>query len=150
VVSQLDGYDAPGPTGSAPVPIQGPRWQQGIERLFASFHVAGMRSVLLGSTPIPPRANPLCLAAHRGDLGRCASTVGSSVPPLVPFDRAASAASGVDYVDTVPWFCARLCTPIIDDLDVYYPSGLHISAPFATHLQDVLAESLDLPPPTTG
>ena len=106
-----------------------------------------MKTYLLGTTPRPAHASPLCLAAHVDDLQQRSSPVSTAVLPLDGIDRAAASTAHVGYVDTVPWFCSRMCTPIIGGLDVYYPTGLHISAPYATYLQNVVAQALGLPPP---
>ncbi len=147
VFSQYDAYAAPGPAGSPVRAITGPRWTRGLEDLFASFRVPNMRMVLLGTTPTPAHADPTCLAAHTDDVQHCSSPTGAAMPPLDTFDRAAAFAAHIGYVDTVPWFCSRSCTPIIGNLVVYYPTGDHISAPYAGYLQNAVAQALGLPPP---
>jgi hypothetical protein len=147
VFSQTDVYNTPGPTGSPVVAITGPQWKRGLENLLDSFRVPNMRMVLLGTTPVLAQPGPTCLAAHPNNVQQCSSPASAAVPPLVGIDRAAALDAHVDYIDTVPWFCSRVCSPIIGNLEVYDMWGTHVSGPYTRYLQNVLAQALGLPPP---
>lgn len=147
VFSQYDDYAAPAPAGSPIRIISGPRWTRGLEDLFTSFRLPDRRMVLLGTTPTLAHADPDCLAAHQDDMQRCSSPASAARPLLEPFDRAAASAAQVGYVDTLPWFCSTWCTPVIGNLVAFYPTGAHVSAPYAEYLQNVVAQALGLPPP---
>ena len=55
----------------------------------------------------------------------------------------------IHYIDVTPWFCSSRCSPIIDKYLVYLDS-IHITATWALHLQNVLAESLGVPENATS
>jgi hypothetical protein len=116
--------------------------------LFNSFTVTGMKKVLLGSTPTLAQGGPPCLSAHSSNVEVCSSPARSSVPRLASIDKAAAAANNVDYVNTTPWFCSKICTPVVGDYELYDVSGVHITSAWAQYLQNVVAESLSLPQPS--
>jgi peptidoglycan/LPS O-acetylase OafA/YrhL len=143
VVSQLD-------TVSAKPAKRRTLWREGLNDLFDSFKVPAMREVLLGSTPTLAQGGPVCLSVHRDDAQVCSSTAGSSVPRLSRVDKATALADHVEYVDTTPWFCSKVCTPVVGSYELYDTSGVHITSAWAQYLQNVVAESLSLPPPTSS
>jgi SGNH domain (fused to AT3 domains) len=145
VISQADGYGPPVPAGAPSVPFAAGQWHQGLTRLFTSFNVPGMRTVLLGTTPVLAQAGPVCLAAHPDDVQKCSSRAATSVPPLNEVDRSTALEHHVSFIDTIPWFCTATCTPIIGKYEVYDTSGAHVSGIWATYLLKVIALRLGLP-----
>ena len=146
IISQKDSNTAVGPAGSAPVVIGAAQWKVGLAALLATFRVPDMRVVLLGTTPILPLVDSTCLAAHSDNVQSCSVPVEEGASPLDQVDRAAASSAHVGYVNTLPWFCSRICTPIVGDLELYDSSGTHVSSPYARYLQNVIAEAIGLPP----
>ena len=146
VVSQLDDNTAAGPPGSPPAPIGASQWYAGLNGLFASIRVPDIRMVLLGSTPFPPRVDSTCLSEHPHNVQACSVPVGEAASPLDQVDKDAAKAAHVDYINTVPWFCSRVCTPIVGNLEIYDTSGTHVSGPYARYLQNVIAAAIGLTP----
>jgi hypothetical protein len=148
VFSQADNiYGPPVALGSPPVSFTGIQWQRGLDDLFNSFHVPKKRMVFLGTTPELAQPGPVCLAAHPRDVQVCSSPARSSVPPLNQVDRDTALADDVEFIDTIPWFCSRTCTPIIGNYEVYDILGDHVSGAWAQYLEDVIAQGLSLPLP---
>jgi peptidoglycan/LPS O-acetylase OafA/YrhL len=143
VVSQLD-------TLSVKPSLRRKSWRHGLDDLFHSFTVPGMRKVLLGSTPSLAQGGPTCLSAHSSNVQDCSSPTRTSVPRLASVDKTAAAANNVEYVNTTPWFCSKICTPVVGDYELYDVSGVHITSAWAQYLQNVVAESLSLRSPTAA
>ena len=146
VFSQADFYSPPGAAASQSAPFTAAQWRRGFDDLVGTLAVPRSRMVLLGSTPILAQVAPVCLAAHRSDLQLCSSPASVAVPPLVAVDRSAALADHVAYIETVPWFCTNVCSPIIGGGDVYDVSGEHISGTRAMELRHVLGQALGLIP----
>jgi hypothetical protein len=65
---------------------------------------------------------------------------------LTPYNdakRRAAAYEGVLYVDVTPWFCARACSPIIGNYQVYAVGG-HVATAYSRFLEGVLEQRLAL------
>jgi hypothetical protein len=60
-------------------------------------------------------------------------------------EQATAVASGVEYINPIPWFCSARCTAIIGNHEVYL-DDLHITATWAKYLENLLAEDLRLHP----
>jgi hypothetical protein len=146
VFSQADFYSPPGSDASRGVPFTAAQWRRGFDDLVATLNVPHSRMVLLGSTPILAQVAPVCLKAHPSDVQLCSSPANAAVSALTSVDRSAARADHVAYIDTVPWFCTNVCSPIIGGGDVYDVSGDHISGTRALKLRDVLGRALGLTP----
>jgi hypothetical protein len=53
-------------------------------------------------------------------------------------------ALGIQYIDTVPWFCSQTCTAEVGNYNVYM-DGIHMNATFARYLEGVLGKAINLP-----
>lgn len=142
VISQADNYDAPAAPGGTAKPLTAAQWRQGLDRLFTSFHVPGMRVALLGTSPLLARRGPKCLAAHPDDVQFCSSPASVAVSPLYPVDRSVAADQHVQFVDTSPWFCTTVCTAVIGSYEVYDTTGAHVSGAWVSYLRRVLLHAL--------
>ena len=142
VISQSDLQTVPGPTASEPISYSTAQWHAGLDELFRSFRVPSMRTVLLGTTPVPTQPTPGCLGAHPSDVQACWTPVSAAIPSFSSVDRSTALADGVQFVDTTPWFCSSVCTPIIGDYVVYDDWSQHISGPWVSYLRVVLRQSL--------
>jgi peptidoglycan/LPS O-acetylase OafA/YrhL len=139
VFSQEDFYS---PTLEGGKPFTASQWKHGLDDLFSSFKAPNMRMVLLGTTPTLAEAGPLCLAEHPQDVQACSQPVRLAVPSLSQVDRKTALADHVEYINTIPWFCSRICTPVIGNYEIYDSTDVHISSPWAWYLQRVLGRAL--------
>jgi len=146
VFSQADFYSPPGSSASRGAPFTAAQWRKGFDSLVGTLTVPRSRMILLGSTPILAQVAPVCLAAHSSDVQSCSSPASVAVPALTAVDRSAARTDHVAFIDTTPWFCTRVCSPIIGGSDVYDVSGQHISGSRAKKLSDILGQALGLSP----
>jgi peptidoglycan/LPS O-acetylase OafA/YrhL len=151
VVSEANYYNVPGAPGTPLHPFTPTQWQHGLEELFRSVSAPNMRTVLLGTTPILGHyldsGSPACLSDNPDNVQRCSLPTRDAVPQLDQIERATALANQVSYIDTVPWFCSSVCTPIIGKYEVYDATGVHVSGPWARYLRTVLAQALGFPTP---
>jgi hypothetical protein len=112
--------------------------QQGLERFLTDVHSPETAKVVVGD--IPTTGGPVCLAAHTDDVPAC-----SALPPknYNQAERTAALEARGRYIDVTPWFCARRCSAVIGDFDVYYNSS-HVATPYTRYLEDVLASAVGL------
>jgi hypothetical protein len=141
VVSQNDLYGTPPSHGQPGHFFSIAQWQTGLTKLLNDITAPGVRKVVLGNIPTLTQSGPTCLAAHPNDAQTCSTSVGVATPGFNVAERAAAAASGSQYVDTIPWFCSRICTAIIDHYCVYL-NLFHVSSSYAQYLEVVLGRSL--------
>ena len=122
-------------------------WAQGLAELFASVNLPRDKVMLLGTTPYPPQIASVCLAAHPDEVSRCDTTIEEAGLNFINADEAAAARSQIRYIDSLPWFCATVCPPIVAGHVIYDTGGDHITVDWAEYLEDVLAEALGFPIP---
>jgi peptidoglycan/LPS O-acetylase OafA/YrhL len=144
IVSQFDDYGPPVAPGAQAPPFTDTQWEHGLEQLFTSFTVPHMRMVLLGTIPSLLQPGPICLERHPNNVQACATPVSAAEPSLNRVDRSTALAHGVGFVDTLPWFCSKTCTPIIGRYEVYDVTGDHVGGAYAQYLRNVLAATLGL------
>jgi hypothetical protein len=99
--------------------------------------------VFLGNIPVLPNLPPNCLSLHGDDVGACSAPVDRAVVQLDQAEHAAVVQAGGRYIDTTPWFCSRLCTPIVGPYAVYLDQ-IHMTGVYAEYLERVLGQSLGL------
>jgi hypothetical protein len=102
---------------------------------------------VLGAIPTWDNNDARCLAAHTRDVQACSADRAHAVSPFFDAEKAAAAAAGAVYVDTVPWVCADKCEPVISDMVVYY-NPYHFTKKYADYLSGAVAEALK--PATTA
>jgi hypothetical protein len=101
------------------------------------------RKVVIGNLAVSAYYGPDCLARHTDSVQAC------SVPPQEPFTRfneaeeRAAEAGGASYIDVLPWFCTKTCSPIIGNDEIYWDD--HVTTRYSLFLEGVLEKSLDLP-----
>ncbi len=147
VVTQESIYKVPVPGGSAPRWAYIADWRTGLRGLFASLTDKETRSAILGNIPILSQPGPQCLAAHETDVQACSTPVGTAVQFSNAVEKAAARQLGIAYIDSVPWFCSSVCSAVIGHYSVYLDS-IHINAAWASYLEEVLGQALDLRPRT--
>jgi hypothetical protein len=118
------------------------QWKQYLESLLKSVASPTTTSVVIGQ--IPYLQGTECLARGLPDVQRCSvSPRFSFVPPYNRAERAAALAEGARYIDVTPWLCAKRCSPVIANYDVYV-DGDHLSTGYTLYLEGVLAQKLGL------
>jgi hypothetical protein len=138
VVSQTEGYATPG--GGQYTTQQ---WQSSLEDLLTTLSTPKTRKVVIGNLAVSAYYGPDCLARHTDSVQAC------SVPPQEPFTRfneaeeRAAEAGGASYIDVLPWFCTKTCSPIIGNDEIYWDD--HVTTRYSLFLEGVLEKSLDLP-----
>jgi hypothetical protein len=137
-VSQTERYARP---GGALYTTQ--QWQGSLEDLLTTLSTPTTRQVVIGNLAVPAAIGPDCLARHTDNVQAC------SIPPDPAFtvfndaEKRAAEAEGASYIDVIPWFCARTCSPVIGNDEIYWDD--HVTAGYSLFLEGVLAQSLDLP-----
>jgi peptidoglycan/LPS O-acetylase OafA/YrhL len=120
------------------IPYTPTQWQHGLELLFKAVTAPKTTKLILGDIPLARGHD--CLAQHADDVQAC------SGGPLTPYnhaERRAAAAEGARYISVTPWFCAKTCSPVIGNYDVYFDAS-HVGVGYSRFLEGVLARSLDL------
>ena len=139
IVITQDADFAPGGLRFAP-----PLWQTATEATVRALPVPADRVVILGNIPQTPQGGPQCLALHPNDVQQCSGPNSPYTERRNRAERAAAAATGARYVDTVPWFCSHTCTDVIGHYQPYW-DDYHVNATYSLVLGQVLADSIDLP-----
>jgi hypothetical protein len=114
------------------------QWQLGMELLLRKLTVPKTVKLVLGD--IPWTDGPDCLARHVNDVQACR---GARFTLYGEAERNGAVAEGARYVDVTPWFCAKTCSPVIGDYDVYFNLE-HVSLGYSRFLEGVMAQTLDL------
>jgi hypothetical protein len=146
IVTQADGsrYLSPSGGGAPPHAFSAQQWQKGLVSLLDEISVPNVRKVVLGDIPFMTMPAPQCLSAHPDDVQTCSSPATVSVSSYTDVERTAALESGASYIDTTPWFCSAVCTPIVGKYVVYWDDS-HISATYALYLRVVLAQAVGVP-----
>ncbi len=116
----------------------------GIDRLLSFHHCPKAKFVVIGNIPELPQTGPDCIARHTDDVQACSATMAASKTPYHHAEAEAVESVGGRYIDPTPWFCSKVCTPVIGNYDVYFDHW-HMMGPYALHLTNVLAQALQLP-----
>jgi hypothetical protein len=124
--------------GDWPTPAQ---WQDAWMSTFQKLAQPGTRVAILGAIPGWDNNDARCIAAHIRDIQACSTERANAVSPLFDAERAAAAAAGAHYVDTVPWVCAEKCEPVIADIVVYY-NPYHFTKKYGDYLSGAVADAL--------
>ncbi|WP_081529038.1 SGNH hydrolase domain-containing protein [Mycolicibacterium vaccae] len=124
--------------GETPTPAQ---WQDAWVSTFQKLTQPGTRLAMLGAIPAWNSNDAQCLAAHTQDVQACSTDRANAISDFFDAEKAAAAAAGAHYVDTVPWVCAEKCQPVIADTIVYY-NPFHFTKRYAVYLSGAVAEAL--------
>jgi hypothetical protein len=133
-----------GYSGKAEIALAPSVWRTGLEKTLQEIASPGINKVVLGDIPYifkdATAGGPTdCLAIHPSNIQMCSAPPSTAVYRTA--EQQAATLEGAQYVDTVPWFCARLCTGVIGSF-VVYADGTHITAMYIQYLTDALEESL--------
>ncbi len=138
IVSQNERYARPG--GSEYTAQQ---WQRSLAYTLSELSTPKTRQVVIGNLAVPLTSGPNCLALHTDNVQAC------SLPPKPAFtqfneaEKHATEREGATYVDVLPWFCAKTCSPVIGNDEIYWDD--HVTVGYSLFLEGVLAKSLGLP-----
>jgi hypothetical protein len=139
IISSASTY--PAPNGVEYTPAQ---WEAATAALLRRVKSPSMRTVVIGSPSAPKFEGPACLSRHMDDVQAC------SGPPLASYlsfntaEEKAAQATGVHYVNIIPWFCDKTCSFVIGNQEVYQGRD-HVTTGYSYVLQGALAGALGLP-----
>jgi len=117
------------------------QWQDAWVSTIQKLAQPDTRVAILGAIPNWDNNDARCLAAHTRDVQACSSELANAVSPYFDAEKAAAAAAGAQYIDTVRWVCAEKCQPVIADIIVYY-NPYHFTKKYADYLSGAVAEAL--------
>jgi hypothetical protein len=117
------------------------QWRDAWVSTFQKLAQPGTQVAILGAIPNWDNNDARCVAAHTRDIQACSTERANAVSPLFDAEKAAAAAAGALYVDTVPWVCAEKCEPVISDMVVYY-NPYHFTKEYADYLSGAMADAL--------
>ncbi len=129
---------APTPSGIGYTPRQ---WTRGTEKLLRRVTGPKTAKVILGNIPLI--GGPDCLTQHMDDVQACSRSPRSYRTFYNHAEAVAAAAERARYIDVTSWFCAKRCSSVIGNYDVYFNSA-HVALGYSRFLEDVLAGKLDL------
>jgi hypothetical protein len=145
VVTQESLYETPSVNGASSTFFSSQEWEAGMDGLFGSITVPGVREVVIGNIPVLSQSGPDCLAAHTKDVQLCSVSVQAATLPLNQAERAAASTSHARYVNPIPWFCSTICTAVIRYYSPYQ-DRYHVSGTYVKYLAIVLGRSLGVVP----
>jgi hypothetical protein len=120
------------------------QWSAGMKTTIKKVSSAGAKVVILGDMPYLEQSAPECLAAHADDVPACGRAADESIfAEHGAAEKATAKAAGATYVDTTPWFCTDVCTPIVGDM-VVYQNEYHITAVYSRYLSGVVATAVGM------
>ncbi len=137
IVSQTSPYQTA--AGRYYTPTQ---WETGLKQLLGQ--VTGPRTVRVVLGDPPGSGGPDCVARHVDSVQDCSVPPNPGLVRYVRAERLAAEASGAQYVSVRSWFCAKTCSSIIGNYDVYL-LGDHVTVGYSRFLEGVLAQTLNLP-----
>ena len=140
IVSQNERYGRPGGGGYSPQ-----QWQRSLEDTLTQLSTPTTRQVVIGNLAVPLATGPDCLARHTDNVQACAGPPTRAFTEFNGAEKAAAETKGASYVNVIPWFCARVCSPVIGNDEIYWDD--HVTVGYSLFLEGVLAKSLHLPEP---
>jgi len=102
------------------------------------------RFAIIGDAPGLAEEPGVCLSTRGADLGDCASPQTEKSMLLLSAERRAAHVAGVDYIDTMPWFCADALCPSVIGATVAYRDAEHVTTEYAALLARPLQAALGL------
>ncbi len=137
VMSQQEGYTGPGGTQYSPQ-----QWRRALEETLKKFSTPKTREIVIGNLAATVDNGPSCLSRHTDDVQACAAPPEPTYRPFDDAEKQAAKTVGAKYIDVLPWFCARTCSPVIGTDEVYWIN--HVTVRYSLFLEGVLEKSLDL------
>jgi hypothetical protein len=118
-------------------------WQDGLTTTLRQLATMAKRVVMIGDTPSSNFWLPGCLSGHLDSILACATPVDEAVnADWQAGARAATAATGVSYLDPTVWVCISSPCPPIEANYIVYRDGQHLTVAFALALAGRLSAAL--------
>lgn len=137
IMSQQEGYTGPGGAQYSPQ-----QWQRAMEDTLTTLSTPETREIVIGNLAATADNGPSCLARHTDDVQACAAPPEPTYEPFNAAEKQAAKMVGAEYIDVLPWFCARTCSPVIGSDVVYWIN--HVTVRYSLFLEGVLEKSLNL------
>ena len=102
------------------------------------------RIIILGDVPGLDEPSWLCLSEPRADLGDCAFPRSARSKLMFNAARSVANSGGYQFVNPIPWFCARDVCPSVIGPNVAYRDTEHITPQYAVKLVKPLEAALHL------
>ena len=138
VISQSDRYPRPGGGDYSPQ-----QWQHSLQDTLTTLAMPHTREVVIGNLAVPSTLGPNCLARHVDTIQACSAPPNTKLNQFNQAEKRAAQRNAASYIDVMPWFCGRICSPVIGNDEVYWDD--HVTEGYSLFLEGVLAQSLDLP-----
>ncbi len=139
VLSQQERYLAPGA-----VKYTTQQWQRSVEDTLRTLSTPKTRKlVVIGNLAADTANGPPCLARHTDNIQACATPPDPGFLAFNEAEKQAAKNAGATYVDPIPWFCTRTCSPVIGNDDIYWIN--HVTVGYSLFLEGVLEKAIDLP-----
>ena len=122
------------------------QWRQNARTALEQIERPNTHLVVLGDIPnIYPddQSPPDCLARNSTDVQACSASRTSYLDPYNRVEAQTAAEVGGRYIDVTPWFCAKRCSVIIGQYQVYL-DAIHINTAYSIFLEGVLSEQVNL------
>jgi hypothetical protein len=120
------------------------QWQAGFIKTLHALAPSGAKLVVLGDNTVLNVSPLQCLAAYPTNVQHC-STQNPNLRTVnlthVAAEKAAAVQAHAAFVATVPWMCARTCSPVIGTMAAYW-DAYHLTNTYATYLSKVMAAAL--------
>ena len=122
---------------------------EGMERQIARVRPLTDRIVMIGDPPALQFSPGECLSSRDASLAKCMGEGGPRSLRVIDTLRQAAAATGTEFVETGPWFCARGQCPTVIGTFIARRDRSHVSVQYAEFLSDELETQLKLAEPTS-
>lgn len=118
-------------------------WVEGLANVVRELRADGSQVLVLGQTPGPLSAPPICLSGHLDDAVECAY----SWPPIhqrgLDIEAAAVTAAGGRFADLTGLFCTdNRCPVVVGNTMVFYDAG-HLTREYSQLLAPVMGALSD-------
>lgn len=118
-------------------------WSNALASLLADT-AKRTENVKLFGVSAPGRNPQECRYGSAAGIDECVAELDEQALELIDAERTAAERAGVEFVDTVWWFCSRdelKCPPVIDETLVK-ADGHHLSRTFAARLADIVSTAV--------
>jgi peptidoglycan/LPS O-acetylase OafA/YrhL len=119
-------------------------FQAGLEQTIEMIAPSVGRIVVAGDAPGMPESPAVCLSARGASLGDCVFGRSDRSKLLFQAARNAALATGVDFVNPLPWFCYQGRCPAVVGSTVTYRDTEHITTAYAERLATPLQRAMGL------
>nr|WP_276617642.1 acyltransferase family protein [Streptomyces coryli] len=122
-------------------------WPDAAHRTYRALRAAAGRVVVLA--PPPQGIDPQECATRTDDPGDCVSDITSAAREVAAISRRTARATGAEYAETLPWFCAAGRCPMFVGTTLVRRDYLHLTPTYSRQLAPDLRRVL-LPPEHAG